>query len=126
MTYWASSNVHPGNSIAQSSGHRNPIKKWAEDGSPYLVYPAIHPLNPSLDHDSNRWNIYFNNFTYIGRLGDSLLLNLLPPNLLVNSVLNFFGAVIDPARSTNSLLCGYVSTLFFYIFYIFSSLLFLG
>ena len=107
MTYWTLNGTHPGNAMAGISGHRNPIKKWAEDGSPYLVYPAIHPLDPSLDHGMASWNIYFSNFSYIGRFGDSIFIESLPSNLQVNSVLNFFGATLaDPANTTKALLCG--------------------
>lgn len=107
MTYWTLDNTHPGNSIAQNYGHRNPIKKWAEDGSCYLVYPSIHPLDSSLNHDLNKWSIYFNNFTYIGRFGDSVLIDSLPSNLKVGSVLRFFGAaLVNPANSTKATLCG--------------------
>ena len=107
MTYWTLNNTHPGNAIAQKLGHRNPIKKWAEDSNWYLVYPTNHPLDPSLNHDLNRWNIYFSNFTYLGRFGDSVLIESLPSNLQLKSVLSYYGATAsDPANSTKALLCG--------------------
>jgi hypothetical protein len=107
MTYWTYNNTHPGNAIAQKVGHRNPIKKWAEEGGSYLVFPAIHPLDSSLNHDLNRWNIYFSNFTFIGRFGDSILIESLPSSLQVDSVFRFFStALLDPANTTKAILCG--------------------
>ena len=82
--------------IAQKAGRRNPIKKWAEDDSCYLVFPAFHPLN----HDLNRWDIHVNNFTYIGRYGDSIMIESLPSTLQVSAV------ALDPVSTTKALLCG--------------------
>ena len=46
FTYWATTGAHKGNEYALRGGRRNPIKRFAEDGLPYLTFPSHHSMGP--------------------------------------------------------------------------------
>lgn len=55
---------HQGNNDAKQNGHRNPIAKWAEDGSARLPFPSWHGMDRWLTRHTKVCCMY------MGRLGD--------------------------------------------------------
>ena len=93
MTYWVYR--HPG-------GAYN-IQKWSENNGTFLVYPSLLERRP---HGMANWNNNWQNFTYVGRFGDQLMLNDLPPNLRSVDVTNFFDNPDREIDDSQVLVCG--------------------
>lgn len=93
MTYWV--DHHPG-------GAYN-IIKWSENDGTFLVYPSLHERRP---HGMANWNNNWQKFTYVGRFGDPLMLNDLPPNLRTVEVTKFFDNTEGEIDNSQVLVCG--------------------
>jgi len=112
MTYWTLDSTHPGNAVAAQNGDRNPIKKWAEDGSAFLVFPVNHPTMSGYNHPITRWDEFYKTFSYIGRFGDSVNIADFPDQLQQQSVTEYFGGVYsngsgsDGSVSRRVVVCG--------------------
>lgn len=78
MTYWSLPDTHPGNKIAASLNHSNPIKKWAESDKFDLIFPSWHPMD--------RWENNKELFDYVGRFGNIREYFDLPPKLRTNAI----------------------------------------
>lgn len=78
MTYWTLPDTHPGNKIAASLNHSNPIKKWAESDQFELIFPSWHPMD--------RWENNKKLFDYVGRFGNSLEYFDLPSKLRTKAI----------------------------------------
>jgi len=87
FTYWTLPDTHPGNAVALANGHRNPIKKWAEDGLSELLFPTWHTMD--------RWNNNKESFDYIGRFGNSYEYFDLPTKLRTKAMAEALGAVFN-------------------------------
>lgn len=94
FTFWASfnENAHPGNSV-----NRNPIKEFAESGTPYLTFPGWHGM----------WRWYENKgkLQWIGRLGSSVALKDVPASLRENFE-KIYSLFPEIDVSQGSLVCG--------------------
>lgn len=71
MTYWTEDGTHPGNEVALGKGRPNPIKKWADNGEAFLIFPS-EGTQAVLDgfaapHDLFRWNLFSPKFRKVGR-----------------------------------------------------------
>ena len=76
--------------VAAAEGEPNPIKKWADNGSVFLVFPSQHPEGSGLDHPMTRWDSNNFKFPFVGRYGDMLKLRDLPNELRLDAVAQFY------------------------------------
>ena len=90
MTYWTNEDSHPGNAYAKVMGHDHPIKKWIENGSAFLQYPAVNPSDNGFSHPITRWDNHYQKFPYVGRFGDNIRVRDLPAELRQESVAQYF------------------------------------
>ncbi len=85
FTYWTLPDTHPGNAIALANGHRNPIKKWAEDSLTEVYFPSWHTMD--------RWENNKASFDLVGRFGNNYEYFDLPTKLRTKAMAEALGAV---------------------------------
>ena len=72
-SYWSLPNTHPGTKTRHGYGEPNPIVQFAIDGEATLDYPAHHPMS--------YWEDQGDNLQVLGRLGETVQLDSLPPSV---------------------------------------------
>eukprot|EP00808_Paulinella_micropora_P028586 g59653.t1 len=87
FTYWAEPDAHPGNAVAASKNHRNPIKKHAWDGNVYLTFPSWHGMD--------RWRDNRDKIPQVGRYGDTLDFRFLETDLQTLEMAQYVGALAE-------------------------------
>jgi len=110
MTYWTEEN-HPGNAVAMSKNKPHPIKKWAEMGLGFLVFPGkgtmstTQEVNPVPIHELYRWDTFSPKFLRVGRYGDIINIRDLPNELRTGSVTQHFDE-LEKGDQSGVLVCG--------------------
>ena len=97
FTFWTIN--HQGNVEKRKQGERNPIRKFAELGSFLLKFPNSHPMS--------RWTSQSQKgFTYIGRYGDYIEFEDLPPSVQVSKVAENYGVQVIDENDGQIISCG--------------------
>ena len=96
FSYWAFN--HDGNEDAYKGGRRNPITAFAEQGHAEFRYPSWHGMD--------RWESNKDELTFVGFLGETVELRMLPEGLQTPELATLVGSRAAGRAMPGSLVCG--------------------